>query len=144
MRFFIAGIMQGSHADTELHGQDYRDELKSLLREHFPSADIYDPFSDHQQSVAYDDLQGREVFRYHNRLCREVDVIVAFAPQASMGTAIEMWEGHQNGTVVLTISPMTHNWVIRFCSHGIFPDLPAFQAALQAGDILRLIQEHQT
>jgi hypothetical protein len=43
MRFFLAGIMQGSHLGAVLHNQDYRGRIKSLVAEHFPGADIYDP-----------------------------------------------------------------------------------------------------
>ena len=34
MRFFIAGIMQGSRRDNGLHTQDYRARLNSLLQQH--------------------------------------------------------------------------------------------------------------
>src|SRR4051812_36823271 len=84
MRFFLAGIMQGSHLGFVLHNQDYRGRLKQLLAEHFPGADIYDPLADHANSLDYDEQKGREVFWHHNRLCREVDVVIAFVPEASM------------------------------------------------------------
>ena len=78
MRFFIAGIMQGSHLGEVLHHQGYRERLKQLLADHFPDADIYDPLADHQDSLEYDEQRGREVFLRHNRLCSEVEVVVAF------------------------------------------------------------------
>ena len=37
------------------------------------------------------------MFERHNDMCREVDVVIAFVPEASMGTAIEMWEAYQHG-----------------------------------------------
>lgn len=140
MRFFLAGIMQGSHRTNELHGQDYRDWLRELLRGHFPDAHIYDPLTDHRNSVDYDPQHGREVFYFHNRLCRDVDVLVAYVPEASMGTAIEMWEAHEHGRgLVLAISPLSHNWAIRFCSHAVFPDLESFATAVRRGEVARLI-----
>ncbi len=135
MRFFIAGIMQGSHLGEVLHHQGYRDQLKQLLAEHFPDADVYDPLADHQDSLEYDDEQGKRVFLGHNRMCGEVDVVIAFVPEASMGTAIEMWEAYRQGRVVLTISPLVHNWVVRFCSRHVFADVDALATALRDGDL---------
>ncbi len=135
MRFFLAGIMQGSHRSTALHRQDYREQLAGLLRKYFPTAEIYDPLANHQDSLEYNEAQARTVFYGHNRLCREVDVVVAFVPEASMGTAIEMWEAFQHGRQVWTISRLTHNWAVRFCSHAIFADLEAFETALQTGEL---------
>lgn len=142
MRIFLAGIMQGSHLASVLHHQGYRERLKAALARAFPDANTYDPLADHGQSLAYDEATGRDVFYRHNRLCREVDVLVAFVPEASMGTAIEMWEAHEHGRgVVLTISPLAHNWAVRFCSHAVYADLEAFEAALASGDVARTIEE---
>ena len=115
--------------------------LKRLLKEHFPGADVYDPLADHQDSLDYDEERGRAVFYRHNRLCREVDVVVAFVPEASMGTAIEMWEAHEHGRgIVITISPLLHNWAVRFCSHVVFADFVEFEAALVTGTLPPLIE----
>ncbi len=146
MRFFIAGIMQGSHREAVLHEQGYRSHVKSLLEHHYPEADIYDPLANHQDSLDYDDAMSREVFNRHNFLCREVDVVIAFVPEASMGTAIEMWEAHEHGHgIVIAISPLSHNWAVRFCSHIIFLDIDAFEAELSSGmleqEIARLLEE---
>ncbi len=43
MRFFIAGIMQGSHVGALLHDQGYRGRITRLLELHFPEAEVYDP-----------------------------------------------------------------------------------------------------
>jgi hypothetical protein len=133
MRFFLAGIMQGSHQGVALHNQDYRSYLKQLLGAHFPAAEVYDPLADHGNSLEYDDALGREVFLRHNSMCREIDVLLAFVPEASMGTAIEMWEAHQAGRAVVTISPLKHNWAIKFLSHELYADVEQFEAALTSG-----------
>jgi hypothetical protein len=113
------------------------------LREHFPDCRVYDPLAHHANSVDYDDTLGRETFLKHNAMCgSEVDVLIAFVPEASMGTAIEMWEAHKNQAVVITISPMRVNWAVRFLSDVIYPDLPAFFVALESGDIARRINLH--
>ena len=141
MRFFLAGIMQGSLHTETLHDQSYREHLADLLRRHFPGADVYDPLANHSDSISYDDDLGREVFFGHNRLCREVDVVLAFVPEASMGTAIEMWEAHRHGRAVFAVSPMRHNWAVKFCSHEIFPDLDALEDSLTSGRLARRIAE---
>lgn len=133
MRFFLAGIMQGSHQGVALHNQDYRSYLKQLIAVHFPAAEVYDPLADHGNSLQYDDARGRQVFLHHNSMCREIDVLLAFVPEASMGTAIEMWEAHQAGRAVVTISPLKHNWSIKFLSHELYADVEEFEAALASG-----------
>lgn len=141
MRFFLAGIMQGSHLGAAIHNQDYRSRLKGLLAEHFPLAEIYDPLADHANSLDYDDELGRRVFLHHNRLCREVDVVLAFVPEATMGTAIEMWEAYSAGRVVVTISPLKHNWAVRFLSHELYADVEEFESALVEGRLAARLDE---
>ena len=142
MRFFLAGIMQGSHLGAVLHHQGYRERLRQSIERAFPGASIYDPLADHGESLGYDDETGRRVFTHHNRLCREVDVLIAFVPEASMGTAIEMWEAHEHGhAAVFTITPLTHNWAVRFCSHALYADLESFEAALASGAVAAKIED---
>ena len=143
MRFFLAGIMQGSHRGTLLHDQAYRSRLRELISRHFENAEVYDPLADHQDSLDYDDEVAREVFLRHNRMCRSVDVVIAFVPEASMGTAIEMWEAHQHGRIVIAISPLAYNWTVRFCSHEVFPDDEAFEAAVRSGRLAARIHDLQ-
>mgnify|MGYP001827127584 CR=1 FL=1 len=133
--------MQGSHLGEVLHHQGYRDKLRHLLHEHFPDADIYDPLSDHENSLEYDDQQGRSVFLRHNEMCADVDVLIAFIPEASMGTAIEMWEAYQAGRVVIAISPLIHNWSVKFCSHAVYPDLASFEHSLRSGQLRQCIAQ---
>ena len=140
MRFFIAGIMQGSHVEAVLHGQDYREQLTTLLGRFYPDSDIYDPRHEHRESLHYDDQQGRDVFMMHNRMCGEVDVVVAFLPEASMGTAIEIWEAFRHGRRVVTISPLERNWVVRYCSHLVLDDFSALEQALEDGTFQQVVE----
>lgn len=138
-RIFIAGIMQGSRIEKTLHGQNYREKIAEILRGIFPDADIYDPRASHKNSPDYSSETGRETFLRHNRRCAEaVDLLVAYVPEASMGTAIEMWEAWKNGATVITISPMSRNWAVKFLSHKIYPDLDAFETAAAAGEFTEL------
>jgi hypothetical protein len=141
MRFFLAGIMQGSHAEALLHDQRYRARIRQLIEAHFPQAEVYDPRAEHAESLDYDDATGRSVFFRHNLQCREIDVLLAFVPEASMGTAIEMWEAYQHGAAVVTISPLKHNWAVKFLSHALYEDIAEFEAALRSGEIARIVKE---
>jgi hypothetical protein len=141
MRLFLAGIMQGSHRDAILHHQGYRERLKLLLAEHLPGAQVYDPLADHSDSLNYGEDRGRQVFLHHNRLCGQVDVLLAFVPEASMGTAIEMWEAYRHGRVVVTISPLAHNWAVKFLSQLLYPSVEAFEAALASGELAKRLQQ---
>jgi hypothetical protein len=141
MRIFLAGIMQGSHLAATIHNQDYRGHVKRLLTEHLPEAEVYDPLADHSNSLNYDDDLGRSVFFHHCQLCREVDVVLAFVPEASMGTAVEMWEAHRHGKAVIAVSPMKHNWAVKFLSHELYADLDELEAALTSGRLKQRLRE---
>ncbi len=138
---FLAGILQGSLLEPALHDQQYRARIRAALARWLPQGELYDPLAAHRDSLYYDEQTGRRVFFEHNRMCREIDVLVAFVPQASMGTAIEMWEAYSHGAAVVTISPLEHNWAVRFLSHAVFTDLDQFEAALSSGQLRRRIEE---
>jgi hypothetical protein len=144
MRLFLAGIMQGSHRGEVLHDQGYRRRLRRLLAEHLPEAKVYDPLADHQDSVAYGDEKARRVFMAHNQMCGQVDVVLAFVPEASMGTAIEMWEARRHGRIVATVSPLKHNWAVRLLSHLLFDDIDQFEQALVSGAFARNVRQLQS
>ena len=139
MRVFLAGIMQGSHVAALVHDQTYRTMLRDLVQAHWPTAEVYDPFANHSTSVGYDMRRAREVFTKHVAMCREFDLVIAFVPEASMGTAIEMWEAHTHGRVVVTITPLVHNWVVQLASDAVYKDDDAFAHALRSGEIDQLI-----
>lgn len=140
MRIFLAGIMQGSLLDSALHVQDYRLHLRGLVEAHLPGARVYDPLADHGDSLSYDDGFGREVFLRHNQMCSEVDVVLAFVPEASMGTAIEMWEAHRHGKIVISISPMIHNWAVKFLSDLRYESVEEFERELTSGRLAERLQ----
>lgn len=141
MQFFLAGIIQGSHTESAVHKQDYRQRIKRLLAAEFAQAEVYDPVAEHRDSIRYDEATGRRVFFHHNRMCRETDVLLAYVPEASMGTAIEMWEAYRHGAAVITISPLKHNWAVKFLSHAVYAGVDEFEAALRSGRVARRIAE---
>jgi hypothetical protein len=81
------------------------------------------------------------VFFHHNLMCREIDLLLAYVPEASMGTAIEMWEAYQHGAAVISISPLKHNWAVKFLTHILYPDLEDFEAAVTNGSIQQDIRK---
>lgn len=139
MRIFLAGIMQGSHVAALVHDQTYRNTLRDLVQGHWPKAEVYDPFANHATSVGYDMRRARDVFLGHVEMCRVFDLLVAYVPEASMGTAIEMWEAHRHARAVVTITPLVHNWVVQLTSQAVYRDVDAFRHAVETGAIDRLL-----
>ena len=144
MRVFLAGIMQGSYASSCVHDQSYRDSLRSIVHGHWPNAEVYDPFANHTGSVGYSSSRARDVFCAHIDMCRQFDVLIAYAPEASMGTAIEMWEAYKHARFVITITPLLQNWVVQITSNVIYGSVPLFVEALQSGDIDTLLNRSVT
>ena len=140
-KFFLAGIIQGSIRDNAIHPQDYRKHIKEILRAHVPGADVYCPVEKHPSSLEYDEPHGREVYLGHVERAAASDVVIAFLPEASMGTAGEMWEAHKRRAIVLTVTPMRENWTIKFLSTRIFPALDAFERFVTSGELARLLAE---
>ncbi|RLS32150.1 MAG: hypothetical protein DWH79_08550 [Planctomycetota bacterium] len=139
MKIFLAGIMQGSHVAALVHDQLYRGTLQKLVQARWPEAEVYDPFAGHGNSVGYGVEQARAVFEGHIQMCRDFDLVIAYVPEASMGTAIEIWEAHRHGKAVITITPLVHNWVVQLTSLAIYRDWEAFAAALDGGEVDRLL-----
>jgi hypothetical protein len=129
--FFIAGVMQGSRHDKGIHSQDYRQKIKPLIEKHFPGARIICPFAENPNSVEYDDLDGRQTFLQVIEQAAGVDVLIAYLPEASMGTALEMWEASRRGATIWTISPLKSNWVVKFLSQRIFASIQELETYLE-------------
>ena len=135
--------MQGSHVTACVHDQSYRDSLHGIVQGHWPKAEVYDPFANHTESVGYSSGRARDVFRQHIRMCQQFDVLIAFVPEASMGTAIEMWEAHTNARFVIKIKPLIHNWVVQITSNVVYGTVSAFVESLRSGEIDKLIGHEQ-
>jgi hypothetical protein len=138
MQVFIAGIMQGSRLDRYIDDQDYRRTIADAILERHPKVEIVDPNELHPDGVDYDDALAQKTLLEMAKLAGEADLVVAYAPRASMGTAIEIWEAFRSGAPVVTISPMTANWVVKHLSSVILPDLDAFRAWVANGGLDKL------
>lgn len=137
--FFVAGIIQGSRADEQIHPQDYRTPIVGLLREAFPHAEVYCPIENYPNSLEFTEELARSTFFELMERAGQADVLVAYVPEASMGTAVEMWRAHGAGRLIVTISPLRANWVIRFLSTVLLPDVAAFEEFVRSGKLARLM-----
>ena len=141
MRVFIAGIMQGSRLDSLIDDQDYRRRIAEAVLRRFPEAEILDPNEIHPEGVSYGDEQAKATLLAMADLAMQADLVVAYAPRASMGTAIEMWQAYQAGIPLVTISPMGANWVVKFLSDAVLPDLEAFADWSSTGALEQLLAD---
>lgn len=139
MKVFIAGIMQGSRMDRYIDDQDYRREISETLAKHRADVEILDPNELHPNGLDYDDQLAKATLLEMANLASQVDLVVAFAPQASMGTALEMWKAFEASIPLVTISPMADNWVIKHLSSVVMPDLDAFRRWVANGELDKLV-----
>jgi hypothetical protein len=134
MRIFIGGVMQASNHGKGIVDQGYRQQIAGAIQARWPEIEVIDPFSLHPNSVEYDDASARETLFAMVNLAATSDLVIAYVPTASMGTALEMYAAYQRGVPVLTISPLATNWVVIVLSRRVFPDLPGFLAALAVAE----------
>ena len=139
MQFFIAGIIQGSISELEIHSQDYRVRIREMLKNHFPEAEVFCPVAHHPTSLTYSFEKGQRTFFDLMARAGQADVLVAFLPEASMGTAIEMWEAFHQGRVVLAVSPLRENWVVKFLADAVLDSLEDLDAFITSGKLDVLI-----
>ena len=137
MRVFIAGVMQGTRPGAGIVPQTYREEITQILRQFDPGVEIWDPNRIHPNGVNYDRERAKRTLLEMAELAAAADCLVAYVPEASMGTAIEMWQAYRAGIPVYTISPLTENWVILTLSTEIFPDISAFADFVASGGLAR-------
>jgi hypothetical protein len=136
---FLAGIMQGSLVEARIHAQDWREPISAAIEKHLPDAEIYCHYTRHRGSVGYELADIRATFAEGVERAAHCDVLIAYLPSASMGTAIEMHEAAARGAVVLTVTPLEANWVVRAYSDRVFPDIASLEAFLADPECRRLI-----
>jgi hypothetical protein len=64
--------------------------------------------------------------------------MIAYLPQASLGTAIEMNRAYERNIPIISISPMTTNWVIRLLTERNFETVDAFEKFITDNDIMKM------
>ncbi len=130
MKVFLAGVMQASLPGKGIVDQSYRNAIGEALLAKWPDLDVIDPLVLHPNSVEYDDEAARTTLFALVTLASSCDLVVAYVPQASMGTALEMNAAYEAGVPVIAITPLRENWVIRATATRIFPDMDGFMAYL--------------
>lgn len=141
MRIFIAGIMQGTRLDNQIDNQAYRQEITAALQSHIPGVTIFDPWALNPNSVAYDEDKARHTFLTMTRAASKVDLMIAYLPQPSMGTAMEMWEAFNAGLYIIAVTPLIHHWAVRFTANEILPDLETLLADIENGRIAQILHQ---
>ena len=132
---FIGGIMQGSIREMAIHDQDYRDVIAGIVRRYHPDAAIVDPRALHPDSVRYGQEEAVQTFLAMLDRAADADVLIAYLPEASLGTALEIWRAYEAAKPVLVISPMTSNWMLWATATHILPDLAALEAYVARGGL---------
>ncbi len=135
MRIFIAGVMQGSKKGKGITSQDYRQIIRTTIHQVHSDADVTDPFTLFPNSPEFDDARANQVLHEMAKTAGESDIVIAYLPVASMGTALEMIRAYDNGVPVITITPMAENWVVRSLSQLVFPTLEGFSAWVLGGGL---------
>ena len=133
MNIFLAGIIQGSKTGDNIHGQDWRTPIIEAVRRYLPEAEVYCHFTEHPNSITYEADQILDTFEDGLQRAVAADLVIAYIPSASMGTAIEIYEAKRNGVPVISITPMETNWVVRLYSDKIFPNTESFVKYLANG-----------
>jgi len=137
---FIGGIMQGSRRENSIDAQDYRRIIGECLREHLPNVEVIDPFELHPKSVTYDTDEARRTLIGLAQAAGQADAVVVYVPEASMGTALEIWEAYRGGKPIFAISPLIYNWVVRCLATRVFANLDEFCAFVAGGDFERALR----
>ena len=140
MNVFLAGIIQGSLVEAEITSQDWREPIKRVLAEHLPHADVYCHYSEHPNSITYELPDIHATLAEGMARAGACDVLIAYVPEASMGTAIEMYEAWRGDAAIVTITALAANWVIRAYSDRVVPDLDAFAAFAACGELAGLVE----
>lgn len=133
LHVFIAGIMQATRLDDQIESQNYRLQISNALKKQLPQIRITDPWALNPNSVAYDEARARQTFLTNTNRAGEADLLIAYLPQPSMGTAMEMWEAFKGGAYIIAITPYKHHWSVRFTAQEIWPDLESFIGLLENG-----------
>ena len=135
MHVFIAGVMQGSKKGKGITSQDYRQAIRTEILAIHPNAEVTDPFMLFPDSPEFDDERAHQVLHEMAKTAGDSDILIAYLPVASMGTALEMIRAYDNGVPVISITPMAENWVVRSLSNYVFPTTEKFNAWVRDGGL---------
>jgi hypothetical protein len=140
MKVIIIGVMQGNLFDG-IHDQSYRKHISTALKKVSPKIKIIDPDKLHPNRLSYNSKQAKNMFMAFVKESKEVDLVIAYIPHASMGTAIELWEAYKSRVPILVISNLKKNWVIKLLSTRVFPDIKEFSEFTTSSEFKKMLKE---
>jgi hypothetical protein len=142
MRVYIGGTMRASHDDDSFVDQNYRTKIIEILGNYYHDMDFFDPLKSCgiDESNKVTSLVGKEVFFKEIREVATCDLLIAYLPEASMGTAIEMWEAYQWDVPIISITTMKENWTVKFLSDLLVSNLEEFEDVVEKGAVNLLLQ----
>lgn len=136
MKVFIAGVMQGNRKDKNIHSQEYRSSITSFLKTIDKSIDVIDPDKTDPDRLSYTNEQAANMFFRYCDIAAEVDLLISYLPQASMGSAIEMWKAYHAGIPIISITPLVNNWVVKLLSTKVYVSIDEFEKDRKYTDAL--------
>jgi len=139
MKIFISGVMQGSKTGPGMQGQGYRQVIADSIRTLHPKAEIFDPFTAFPDDVIYDDQTVKQTLFTAAEEAASADILIAYLPEASMGSALEMIRAYDNGKIILSISPLEENWFVRSVSSRVFSTMDQFCEWIRQTHLTELI-----
>jgi len=139
MKIFISGVMQGSIKGKGIQDQGYRQMIRDAIKILHPQVVIYDPFSVFPDSVEFDNQRAKQTLFSLAEEAASADILIAYLPEASMGTALEMMRSYDQGKTIISITPLEKNWFILAVSSKIFTSLDEFCAWVQQTNLSKLI-----
>lgn len=143
MRVFLAGIIQGARTDDGIHHQGYRKQIRDAISVAYPEAQFIDPHEENLGRLEWSRELQREMFLRYVTEAGQCDVLVAWLPEPSMGTSVEMYEAYRMEVPVLAISPLTGTWAVFSLATRTFPDLEAFSAFVRTPGFAELVLSPQ-
>lgn len=139
MKVFLAGVIQGDRTDGSLHDQDYRSLLSGIVKATHPDAEVIDPHREHPGRLGWDRKRQAGMFFEYAAKAAACDVVIAWLPAASMGTAVEMHAAHTARVPVVAITPLTGTWAVFAMATCCLPDIAAFAEFVMAGRLASLL-----
>lgn len=140
MKIYISGVMQGSIKGDGIQRQGYRQIITDAIMALDPEIDIYDPCKAFPDSSTFNDDRAKEVLFSMGDEAASSDIVIAYLPEASMGTALEMIRAYDMGKMVITITSLEKNWFIKSFSSRIFLSLEDFISWFEKTDLFNLVK----
>jgi len=139
MKVYLSGIVHGSESSHDIHNQAYREQIKNALSAKYKNVTVFSPVDKDGPKEIEDHGEAEKKFFEMIQQALMSDLIIAYLPAASMGSAIEIWEAYKNSKPVVIISPLKQNWTVRFLSTVVCKDLGEFEAYVASGKLDDLV-----